>query len=72
MEPEILELIFFLQKLGAIISIDTDRTIRIQGTRHFHEVEHTVISDRIEAASLGMAAIATRAAFLSKEQNIAL
>lgn len=59
-EPEVMELILFLQKLGAIISIDTDRTIRIQGTRHFHEVEHTVITDRIEAASLGMAAIATK------------
>lgn len=60
MEPEVVELILFLQKLGAVIAIDTDRTIRIQGTRRFHEVEHTVIPDRIEAASLGMAAIATK------------
>lgn len=60
MEPEVLDLILFLQKLGAIISIDVDRTIHIQGTRRFYEVEHTVISDRIEAASLGMAAIATK------------
>ena len=59
-EPEVVELILFLQKLGAIIAIDTDRTIRIQGTRHFYPVEHTVIADRIEAASLGMAAIATK------------
>ncbi len=60
MEPEIIELILFLQKLGAIITIDVDRTIRIQGTRHFYEVEHTVIPDRIEAASWGMAAISTK------------
>lgn len=60
MEPEIVELILFLQKLGAIIAVDTDRTIRIQGSRKFFEVEHTVISDRIEVASLGMAAIATK------------
>lgn len=59
-EPEVVELILFLQKLGAIITIDVDRTIRIQGTRHFYEVEHTVISDRIEAASWGMAAITTK------------
>ncbi len=59
-EPEVVELILFLQKLGAIIAIDADRTIRIQGTRHFHAVEHTVIADRIEVASLGMAAIATK------------
>jgi UDP-N-acetylglucosamine 1-carboxyvinyltransferase len=60
MEPEIIELILFLQKLGAIISVDVDRTIRIQGTRRFYEVEHTVIPDRIEAASWGMAAIASK------------
>src|SRR3984957_11645079 len=59
-EPEVVELILFLQKLGAIITIDVDRTIRIQGTRHFYEVEHTVIPDRIEAASWGMAAISSK------------
>lgn len=59
-EPEIIELVLFLQKLGSIITIDVDRTIRIQGTRRFHPVEHTVIPDRIEAASWGMAAISTK------------
>lgn len=59
-EPEVVDLILFLQKLGAIITLDVDRTIRIQGTRRFYEVEHTVIPDRIEAGSLGLAAIATK------------
>lgn len=59
-EPEIMELILFLQKLGAIISVDSDRTIFIEGTTTSNEVEHTVMSDRIEAASFGMAAIATK------------
>lgn len=59
-EPEVVELILFLQKLGAIISLDVDRTITIKGTRHFYPVEHTVISDRIEAASWGMAAISSK------------
>jgi UDP-N-acetylglucosamine 1-carboxyvinyltransferase len=59
-EPEIVDLILFLQKLGANITLDVDRTIRIQGARRFYEVEHSIISDRIEAASLGMAAIATK------------
>lgn len=59
-EPEIVELILFLQKLGAIITLDVDRTIHIQGTRRFYEVEHTVIPDRIEAASWGMAAISSK------------
>src|SRR3984957_8160871 len=59
-EPEVVDLILFLQKLGAIITLDVDRTIRIQGTRRFYEVEHTVIHDRIVAASFGMAAISTK------------
>lgn len=59
-EPEIIDLILFLQKLGVVISVDVDRTICIQETHQFYEVEHTVMTDRIEAASLGMAAISTQ------------
>lgn len=59
-EPEVMDLILFLQKIGAQISVEADRTIRIVGTRVFYETEHTVISDRIVAASLGMAAIGTK------------
>lgn len=59
-EPEIIDLILFLQKLGVTIGVDVDRTIRIQQATHFQEVEHTVITDRIEAASLGLAAISTK------------
>lgn len=59
-EPEVVDLILFLQKLGAIITLDVDRTIHIQGTRRFFEVEHTVLPDRIEAASFAMAAISTK------------
>lgn len=59
-EPEVVELILYLQKLGASITLDVDRTIHIQGTRRFYEVEHSVIPDRIEAASWGMAAIASK------------
>lgn len=59
-EPEIIDLILFLQKMGVIISVDVDRTIRIQETQQFYEVEHTVMTDRIEAASFGMAAISTK------------
>ena len=65
-EPEIVELILFLQKMGAIISIDVDRTIRIEGTKTSLEVEHTIMTDRIEAASFGMAAIATKGSVLVK------
>ena len=59
-EPEIVDLILFLQKLGVTIGMDVDRTIRIQQTNHFQEVEHTVITDRIEAASFALAGISTQ------------
>lgn len=59
-EPEIIDLILFLQKLGAVIYVDVDRTIYTQETKRFFEVEHSVITDRIEAACLGMVAIATQ------------
>ncbi|MBI3236606.1 MAG: UDP-N-acetylglucosamine 1-carboxyvinyltransferase, partial [Chlamydiales bacterium] len=59
-EPEIIDLILFLQKLGVTIGIDSDRSIQVQQATHFFEVEHTVITDRIEAASLALAGISTK------------
>lgn len=59
-EPEIIDLILFLQKLGANIMVDADRTICIQQAEEFQEVEHTVMADRNEVASYAMAAISTK------------
>lgn len=59
-EPEIMDLINVLQKMGAIISVDTDRTIRIEGVESLSGYRHTALPDRIEAASWGAAALATR------------
>ena len=59
-ECEIIDLILFLQKLGVNIYVDVNRSIHIQETKKFYEVEHSVIPDRIEAASFGLAAIATQ------------
>ncbi|MCX5443547.1 UDP-N-acetylglucosamine 1-carboxyvinyltransferase [Streptomyces sp. NBC_00569] len=50
-EPEIVDLILMLQKMGALITIDTDRTITVEGVRELRGVEHTTIADRIEIAS---------------------
>ena len=58
-EPEILDLIAVLQKMGAIISVDTDRVIRIEGVQRLEGYRHTALSDRIEAASWASAALAT-------------
>ena len=59
-EPEIMDLINVLQKMGAIISVDTDRTIRIEGVEYLEGFNHTALSDRIEAASWASAALATQ------------
>jgi UDP-N-acetylglucosamine 1-carboxyvinyltransferase len=59
-EPEIIDLILFLQKLGANIMVDVDRTICIEQATEFHEVEHRVMTDRNEVASYAMAAVSTK------------
>ncbi len=58
-EPEILDLVMMLQKMGAIIFVDTDRTIVVEGVSKLHAARHTVINDRIEAASFAIAAVIT-------------
>jgi len=59
-EPEIIDLICVLQKMGAIISVETDRVIKIEGVDRLGGYEHTAIPDRIEAGSWACAALATR------------
>ncbi|MEP7765017.1 UDP-N-acetylglucosamine 1-carboxyvinyltransferase [Sanguibacter sp. 25GB23B1] len=58
-EPEIMDLINVLQKMGAIISVDTDRVIRIEGVERLSGYRHTALGDRIEASSWASAALAT-------------
>ena len=58
-EPEIIDLICVLQKMGAIIRVRTDRVIEIEGVTRLGGYAHRPIPDRIEAASWGAAALAT-------------
>ena len=58
-EPEIMDLIAILQKMGAIISVDTDRVIRIEGVKELRGYSHRALFDRNEAASWACAALAT-------------
>jgi UDP-N-acetylglucosamine 1-carboxyvinyltransferase len=60
MEPEIMDLIAVLQKMGAIISVDIDRVVRIEGVDRLEGYTHRAIPDRIEAGSWASAALATR------------
>lgn len=58
-EPEILDLIMALQKMGAIIAVDVDRVITILGAKSLRGFDHSAMPDRLEAASWASAAIAT-------------
>ncbi|MCI6583633.1 MAG: UDP-N-acetylglucosamine 1-carboxyvinyltransferase [Mobiluncus sp.] len=58
-EPEIMDLVAVLQKMGAIISVDTDRVIRVEGVEELRGFNHVALPDRIEAASWASAALAT-------------
>ncbi|KQV08506.1 UDP-N-acetylglucosamine 1-carboxyvinyltransferase [Leifsonia sp. Root112D2] len=58
-EPEIMDLINILQKMGAIITVDTDRVIHIEGVERLEGYNHTALFDRNEAASWAAAALAT-------------
>ena len=58
-EPEIMDLIMALQKMGAIISVDVDRVITIEGVRELGGYDHAAMPDRLEAASWASAAAAT-------------
>ena len=55
-----MDLVDVLQKMGAIISVDVDRTFRIEGVKELNGFTHTSLTDRIEAASWASAALATR------------
>ena len=58
-EPEIIDLANFLTKMGAQITGAGSPTITITGVKHLNGAEHEVIPDRIEAATLAIAAAAT-------------
>jgi UDP-N-acetylglucosamine 1-carboxyvinyltransferase len=58
-EPEIVDLICVLQKMGAIIKVHTDRVIEIVGVPALRGYQHRPVPDRLEAASWACAALAT-------------
>lgn len=59
-EPEIVDLICILQKMGAIIKVHTNRVIEIVGVDELKGYSHRALPDRIEAASWASAALATQ------------
>ena len=59
LEPEIIDLMKLLQKMGAIIELHPPRTIIIEGVPELHGATHRVMPDRNEAVSFACLAIAT-------------
>jgi UDP-N-acetylglucosamine 1-carboxyvinyltransferase len=59
-EPEIMDLVAILQKMGAIIWMEPNRTIFIEGVEKLRGYDHRALFDRNEAASWASAALATK------------
>jgi len=59
LEPEVLDLIDILRKMGAKITILPPATIEIEGVTSLHAVEHEIIHDRLEAGALLLAVAIT-------------
>ncbi len=66
LEPEILDLIKMLQKMGAIIELAPPRTITIEGVGKLRGVTHRILPDRNEAVSFACLAIATNGRIVVK------
>ena len=58
-EPEIIDTILLLQKMGALIAVEVDRTIVVEGVPRLRGADHAMLADRIEVASFAAAAVAT-------------
>jgi UDP-N-acetylglucosamine 1-carboxyvinyltransferase len=66
LEPEIIELVKMLQKMGAIVELCPPRTITIEGVERLHGVTHRTLSDRNECVSMACLAIATNGRIVLK------
>ena len=59
LEPEVLDLIDVLKKMGALITVLAPATIEIIGVATLNPVEHAVMNDRLEAGTFLLAAAVT-------------
>ena len=60
LEPEVVDLIKLLQKMGAIIGLGSGRTIVIEGVPSLHGARHRILPDRNEAVSFGVLGVAAQ------------
>lgn len=68
-EPEVDDLIAFLNKMGAKIKRAKPRMIVIEGVKEFKPAEHSVMPDRNEAVTFACAALATKGEVFVKDAN---
>lgn len=66
-EPEVIDLIKMLQKMGAIIELGANRVIYIDGVSRLHGVTHSILPDRNEAVSFACLAVATNGNILVRD-----
>ncbi len=60
LEPEVMDLIDVLVKMGAKISGIGTKVLTIEGVDELHGAKHNVVADRIEAATFAVAAALTK------------
>ncbi|EAW34899.1 UDP-N-acetylglucosamine 1-carboxyvinyltransferase [Lyngbya sp. PCC 8106] len=63
-EPEVVDLANFCRAMGARISGAGSKTLVISGVPRLHDVDYTIIPDRIEAGTLLIAGAITRSSIL--------
>ncbi|WP_395463119.1 UDP-N-acetylglucosamine 1-carboxyvinyltransferase [Wolbachia endosymbiont of Cantharis cryptica] len=68
-EPEVLDLIEFLKKMGANIEVNNIK-ITIEGVEMLNGCVHKIIPDRIEAGTYALAAIITNGELVLEEINL--
>ncbi|MEX0940073.1 MAG: UDP-N-acetylglucosamine 1-carboxyvinyltransferase [Candidatus Babeliales bacterium] len=59
LEPEVIDLIAVLKKMGAHIHIENPATIEIEGVSSLKPIDHTVMMDRLEVGGLLLASAIT-------------
>lgn len=72
LEPEVTDLAHCLNKMGAKIAGIGTNQLTIEGVDNLHGTEHTVVADRIEAATYAVAAGITGGELTIKNADIAL
>lgn len=66
LEPEVIDLIKLLQKMGAIIELGANRDIEIEGVSELHGASHSILPDRNEAISFACLALGTNGRIMVK------